>query len=157
MDCQRYFSLLLPCTTCVALRCNRGRIGTAFGLTRNSALYFNCLLFSRFGDNIFIPLFTRLLAVPILCPVEVGFHRCYDRDLATHIPYFSFVLAPQSRQIRWHYLSSKKASTRCFSHQHFLCVNGMHFTPCPPLTTNIWLAWSSHLSTHLTVGAAPNI
>ena len=58
--------------------------------------------------------------LPILCPVEVGFHRCYDRDLATHIPYFSFVLAPQSRQIRWHYLSSKKASTRCFSHQHFL-------------------------------------
>ena len=37
------------------------------------------------------------------------------------------------------------------------CVNGMHFTPCPPLTTNIWLAWSSHLSTHLTVGVAPNI
>lgn len=61
--------------------------------------------------------------MPILCPVEVGLHRCYDRDLATHIPYFSFVLAPQSRQIRWHYLSSKKVSTRCFSHQHFLCAN----------------------------------
>ena len=43
--------------------------------------------------------------------------------MATHIPYFSFVLAPQSRQIRWHYLSSKKASTRCFSHQHFLFAN----------------------------------
>ena len=25
------------------------------------------------------------------------------------------------------------------------------------MTTNIWLAWSSHLSTHLTVGVAPNI
>lgn len=62
--CQRYFSLLLPCTTCVALWCNRGRIGTALGLTRNSALYFNCLPFSRFGDNIFIPLSTRLLAAP---------------------------------------------------------------------------------------------
>ena len=21
----------------------------------------------------------------ILCPVEVGFHRCYDRDLTTHL------------------------------------------------------------------------
>ena len=34
--CQRYFSLLLLCTTCVALKCNRGRIGTAFGLTRTN-------------------------------------------------------------------------------------------------------------------------
>ena len=25
------------------------------------------------------------------------------------------------------------------------------------MTTNIWLAWSSHLSTHLTIGVAPNI
>ena len=58
--------------------------------------------------------------LPILCPAEVGTRRYYDRDLVTHYPYFSFILAPQSRQIRWHCLSSKKVSTRCFSHQYFL-------------------------------------
>ena len=103
--CQRYFSLLLPCTTCVASRCNRGRIGTAFGLTRNSALYFNCLLFSRFGDNIFIPLSTHLLAVA---------NNQHDAISPSYRPSTTVII------------------------------------------DYIWLAWSSHLSTHLTVGVAPN-
>ena len=43
---------------------NPGRMVTAFGLTQGGALHFNCLPFLRFGDNIFIPLSTHLLAVP---------------------------------------------------------------------------------------------
>lgn len=102
--------------------------------------------------------------MPILCPVEVGFHRCYDRDLATHIPYFSFVLAPQSRQIRWHYLLSGGRRLDAFHISISYFANNQHnvISPSPrPSTTliirYIWLAWSSHLSTHLTVGVAPNI
>ena len=61
-----------------------------------------------------------------------------------------------------------RAPTRCFSHQHFLfspnCVQGgTRYLPNGAAEAlrhqkvNIWLAWSSHLSTHLTIGVAPNI
>ena len=43
---------------------NPSLVGEAIGLIQDGALHFNCLPFLKFGDNIFIPLSTHLLAVP---------------------------------------------------------------------------------------------
>jgi hypothetical protein len=127
--CQRYFRQLLAYNSLKNLLAfNPGLTVKALGLTRNSALYFNCLLFSRFGDNIFIPLSTRLLAVPILCQVEVEVSPMLRPGLATlhprTFPSTSLRRVGKSDSL----LSSERASTRCFSHQHFLLRNSVLFS-----------------------------
>ena len=87
--------------------------------------------------------------MPILCPVEVGIHRCYDRDLATQYPYFSLDLAPQSRQIPMVLFIVGRAPTRCFSHQHFLFRLSLqqkpprYRVPNSPPTSFYWIGLTS--------------